>query len=164
MTVSGATSQPPASSPVGAPALPVEAVGVVSTLVRRLLADRRVRFLVAGGFNTAFGFGCFVFFQHTVGAHRGYMWTLLLTHVTSVLFAFATHRSFVFRVSGSVLLDLWRFESVYLTALGINAVLLPALVELAGLPVLAAQAVITVLNVILTWLGHSRFSFRRTSA
>jgi putative flippase GtrA len=92
------------------------------------------------------------------------MWTLALTHVTSVLFAFAIHRSFVFRVTGRVLLDLWRFESVYLAALGLNAVLLPVLVELGGLPVLVAQAAITCLNVAVSWLGHSRFSFRRSMA
>jgi hypothetical protein len=37
---------------------------------------------------------------------------------------------FVFRVWGHVLRDLVRFESVYLTALGINVVVLPVLVEL----------------------------------
>lgn len=159
------------TSPSVAPPTPGPLLGRASSLVakavllaRRALSDQRVRFLVAGGFNTAFGFACFVFYQHTVGGHWGYMWTLLLTHCTSVLFAFATHRSFVFRVSGKLLLDLWRFESVYLTALGINAVLLPAVVELGGLPVLVAQALITALNVTLTWLGHSRFSFRRVSA
>ena len=134
-----------------------------SSLARRAVEDRRVRFLLAGGLNTAFGFVCFVAYQHTVGTHWGYMWTLALTHVTSVLFAFATHRAFVFRVSGRLLLDLWRFESVYLAALGLNAVLLPLLVELGGAPVLVAQAAITCLNVAVSWLGHSRFSFRRPS-
>jgi putative flippase GtrA len=99
-----------------------------------------------------------------VGIHWGYMWALVLSHCTSVLFAFATHRSFVFRVTGNLVVDLWRFESVYLTALGINALLLPLLVEAGGLPVLLAQATITALNVTLSWLGHSRFSFRRASA
>jgi putative flippase GtrA len=136
-------------------------IHVGSELTRQILANRRLRFLLAGGVNTGFGFLCFVFYQHTVGHAWGYMWTLLLSHITSVLFAFATHRLFVFRVTGNLLMDLWRFESVYLTALGVNAVLLPLLVEAAGLSVLAAQAVITVLNVVLSWLGHSRFSFRR---
>jgi putative flippase GtrA len=134
------------------------------SLARKLFDDKRIRFVLAGGLNTGFGFACFVAYQHTVGAHWGYMWTLALTHCTSVLFAFATHRAFVFQVSGALLLDLWRFESVYLAALGLNAVLLPLLVELGSVPVLAAQAAITCLNVIVSWLGHSRFSFRRSSA
>jgi putative flippase GtrA len=131
------------------------------SLARTLFEDKRIRFLIAGALNTAFGFGCFVAYHHLLGERWGYMVTLALTHVTSVLFAYASHRSFVFRVSGRLLLDLWRFESVYLAALGLNAVLLPLLVELAGAPVLLAQGAITCLNVVVSWLGHSRFSFRR---
>src|SRR6476469_974309 len=131
--------------------------------VRSLLGDQRVRFVLTGGLNTAFGFLCFAAFQLAVGQHAGYMWTLLLTHVTTVLFAFATHRRLVFNVTGSVLRDLWKFESVYLVALGVNALLLPLAVEVAGLPVLVAQAVITVVNAVLSWLGHSRFTFYRKS-
>ena len=130
-------------------------------LGRTVLADKRVRFVLTGGLNTAFGFGCFVAYQFLVGQHFGYMWTLLLAHTTTVLFAFMTHRRIVFRVTGSVLRDLWRFESVYLVALGINAVLLPLAVEVVGLPVLMAQACITAINAFVSWLGHSRFSFHR---
>lgn len=133
----------------------------LGALTLALLRDKRVRFVVVGAANTGFGFACFVAYQHLVGARWGYMCTLALAHVTSVLFAFATHRSFVFHVSGSLLRDLWRFESVYLAALAVNAVLLPLMVEVGGVPVIVAQAVITVLNVVLSWLGHSRFSFRR---
>ena len=142
---------------------PAGAGSAQQALMRRVLEDQRARFLLAGALNTAFGYACFVVYQHTIGIHWGYMSTLALTHVTSVGFAFITHRSFVFRVSGRLLHDLWRFESVYLAALGLNAVLLPALVELVGVPVLVSQAAITCLSVAMSWLGHSQFSFRRTS-
>ena len=126
-----------------------------------LLSDKRVRFVLTGGLNTAFGFVCFAGYQLLVGQRFGYMWTLLLAHVTTVFFAFVMHRRLVFQVKGSVLSDLWKFESVYLVALGANALLLPLAVEVLGMPVLAAQAVITVANAVISWLGHSRFTFRR---
>jgi putative flippase GtrA len=135
--------------------------GAVPAPLAHLLADRRIRFVITGGINTLFGFACFVAYQNTVGVRWGYMWALLLAHVTSVLFAFTTHRRLVFRVTGSLLRDLWRFESVYLAAIGLNAVLLPLAVEVAHLPVIVAQAFITVVNAVVSWLGHSRFSFRR---
>jgi len=138
-------------------------VGQVARSFARRIDDKRMRFVLAGGLNTGFGFVCFVVYQHTIGVHWGYMWALALTHCTSVLFAFATHRSLVFRVSGGMLGDLWRFESVYLSALGLNAALLPLFVEVGGTPVLVAQACITCINVAVSWLGHSRFSFRRSS-
>ena len=49
-----------------------------------LLDDKRVKFVLTGVLNTAFGFGCFVAYQSLVGARFGYMWTLVLAHVTTV--------------------------------------------------------------------------------
>ncbi len=62
-----------------------------------------------------------------------------------------------------MLRDLVRFESVYLTGLGINAVVLPVLVEL-GLHRIPAQAIIWLPTLLLIYLGHRYFSFRRGAA
>jgi putative flippase GtrA len=81
-----------------------------------------------------------------------------------VLCAFVLYRTFVFVVHGHVLRDLVRFEMVNLTALGINALLLPLLVELAHWPVLVAQLSIVSVTVIVSFFGHRGFSFRRSTA
>jgi len=130
----------------------------------RLIKDRRVAFLIVGGINTVVGFLWFAFFEFAVGqwlGDYGYMVTLLLAHIAAVLCAFVLYRRFVFRVRGHVWLDLIRFESVYLVSLGINAVLLPLLVELAHLQPIVAQALIVFVTTIVSYVGHSRFSFRR---
>lgn len=127
----------------------------------KLVKDRRIAFLMVGVTNTAIGFGLFVFFELTIGRMWGYMATLLFAHVTSVLCAFVLYRKLVFRVRGNVLVDLLRFESVYLVALGVNAVLLPLLVELTPLQPIFAQALIVFVTTLISYFGHSRFSFRR---
>src|SRR5450759_3646935 len=71
------------------------------------------------------------------------------------------YRFVVFRVRGHVLSDLWRFETVYLSALAVNFALLPLLVEIAGLPVLLAQALIVFVTSLMSWVGHKHYSFRR---
>jgi putative flippase GtrA len=137
----------------------------------RLIHDQRVAFLIVGGINTVVGFSIFVVCSETVGhvvdqrfgKVAGTLVTVGISHVLSVLFAFVMHRRFVFRVRGHVLRDLVRFESVYLTALGINAVALPALVEL-GLNRIAAGAIIMACTTLLSWFGHRHFSFRRSAA
>lgn len=137
----------------------------------RLVHDQRVAFLVVGAINTVVGFGIFVACSETVGHvvdHRlgmvaGSLVTVGISHVPTVLFAFVMHRRLVFRVRGHVLRDLVRFESVYLTSLGINAVALPALVEL-GLHRIPAQAIIVASSVLLSYFGHRYFSFRRGAA
>ncbi|SON63248.1 hypothetical protein MSIMFI_04778 [Mycobacterium simulans] len=134
----------------------------------RLVRDQRVAFLIVGAINTVIGFGIFVACSETVGHlvdHQfgrvaGSLVTVGISHVLAVLFAFVMHRRFVFRVSGHVLRDLARFESVYLTALAINAVALPVLVEL-GLHRIPAQAIIVASTTLLSYFGHRHFSFRR---
>lgn len=131
----------------------------------RLVGDRRIAFLLVGGFNTVFGFALFVGFHLLLGdGFWNYMTTLLLTHVISVLTAFALHRRFVFDVHGHVWLDLARFEAVNLGMLGLNAVLLPFFVEVVGFEVIPAQLLAGVLIVVTSYLGHSLFSFRRPAA
>lgn len=126
--------------------------------------------MVVGALNTLAAFGIFVvcsltlghYVDHRFGKIAGSLVTVGVSHVLTVLFAFVMHRRFVFRVRGHVLRDLARFESVYLAALGVNAVVLPVLVEL-GFNRIAAQAVIVVSTMILSFFGHRHFSFRRTT-
>lgn len=134
----------------------------------RVVRDQRVAFLAVGAVNTVVGYACFVVLLFTVGKlwaePWGYLAALACTHVVSVLFAFVLYRFVVFRVRGHVLADLWRFETIYLSALAVNFVLLPVLVEIAHLPVLVAQAVSILATSVISWVGHRHFSFRRPSS
>jgi putative flippase GtrA len=130
--------------------------------ILRLVHDQRVAFLIVGCFNTANGFVLFVLFHHVLGnGFARYMTTLLLAHVVAVICAFFLHRRFVFRVRGHLLLDAVRFEMVNLGALALNAALLPFFVEVAGFGVVLAQLFAGGAVVVLSYLGHSLFSFRR---
>lgn len=134
----------------------------------RLFHDQRIAFLAVGVINAVVGFGIFVACSETVGRLvdrevgkvAGSLVSVGIMYVLSVLFAFVMHRRFVFRVRGHVLRDFVRYWSVYLTALGINAVALPLLVEL-GLARVHAQAIIVVFTALLSYFGHRHFSFRR---
>jgi putative flippase GtrA len=136
----------------------------------RVVRDQRVAFLIVGGVNTVIGFLCFVGFLalldqgvRPVPPSR-YLAALVCSHIVAVLIAFVLYRFAVFRVRGHVLADLWRFETVYLSALAVNFALLPVLVQLAHLPVLGAQALIVLVTSLMSWLGHKHFSFRRPTS
>ena len=115
-------------------------------LAASLLDDQRVRYLLVGGWNTVSSFVLFV-----------------VTVVISVLMAFVLHRRFVFEgaMEGHWPGQLLRFSQVYAGAFAINLALLPVLVELVGLPVLVAQAVLFVTTVTASFVGHRRWSFGR---
>jgi putative flippase GtrA len=125
-----------------------------------VVRDQRVVFLSVGAVNTLVGFLCFVGFLALLGPHL-YLAVLVCSHVVSVLIAFVLYRFVVFRVRGHVLADLWRFETVYLSALGVNLVLLPGLVEIVHLPVLLSQTLILLVTSLMSWVGHKHYSFRR---
>jgi putative flippase GtrA len=155
----------------GAPRDPADGAGDTPPppgLLLRLIRDQRVAFLIVGAINTGVGFLFFVVFDLTIGrwvdSFAGTVWgslaTLACAHVLSVIFAFVMYRRFVFKVTGHVWRDLARFESVYLVSIGINAVVLPALV-LLGVPRLIAQALILVVTTAISYFGHRSFSFRR---
>ncbi|MGW9629779.1 glycosyltransferase [Agromyces sp. NPDC055520] len=147
----------------GIPTPPAGMVGAPGPLLR-LIRDQRIAFLLVGATNTAIGFAFFVGFEVTIGRVWGYLATLAFAHVFSVLCAFVLYRFFVFKVRGHVWRDLGRFEMVYLVSLGVNAALLPLLVEIGGLPVIPAQALIVVVTTLISFFGHRGFSFRRTPA
>ena len=128
----------------------------------RVVRDQRVAFLAVGAFNTGFGFLCFAALLLVLG-QRLYLVALLCAYVISVLLAFVLYRHLVFRVSGHVLADLGRFVTVYLSALAVNVVMLPLLVELARVPVLLAQAMIVLVTSLISWVGHKHYSFRRST-
>ncbi|WP_233548777.1 GtrA family protein [Clavibacter lycopersici] len=136
--------------------------------LRGLLDDRRVRFLLVGGFNTVFAFALFAALEATAGRAlddagqpiAGSLVPLLGSYAVAILAAFALYRRLVFRVRGHVLRDLGRFVSVYLVSITLNAVLLPVLVAV-GVPRLGAQALLVVVITVISYVGHGRFSFRR---
>lgn len=121
----------------------------------------KIRFLLVGGFNTFIGFGAFAAIQYVSNGALHEVVSLLLAHLVASTIAFVLHRRVVFRVSGQILLDYVRFQSVYVVPLSINAVVLPLLVRIGGINVYVAQLLFTVVSVIVTYLGHKYFSFRR---
>jgi len=123
-----------------------------------------VRYVLVGAWNTVFGYGLFVLLHQLLSGTVHYIVILVVASLVAILNAFVCHRRFVFRVQGSVLLDLARFSVVYLVALAANVALLPLLVEVLGLHVLVGQALVVAGTVVASFFAHRSFSFRRPAA
>lgn len=130
--------------------------------MRALIQRREFAFLVVGGINLVIAIVLFAALLHTVGAYVHYMVVLALTYVLSISSAFYLQRRFVFKVRHQWITDFVRFCLVQSVGAGLNAVLLPLLVEVAHVPVLPAQVVALGLVALYSYFGHLFFSFRRT--
>jgi putative flippase GtrA len=135
----------------------------VIDLVRRLLNDERIRFLIVGGVNTLVGYGLFALIQFLFGQRIGYLGSLYSSYLIATVLAFTLHRRFTFRAheSGRLMLDFVRFAAVNVVSLLLNTGLLALLVELAHWNAYLAQAASVVVTTVVSYVGHKWFSFHR---
>jgi len=135
---------------------------VVGSLPRRLLLDRRVLFLLVGGFNLVQGVAWFALLHALLDDVLPYLVILMLAYAPAILIGFTLYRTFVFKVAGHWLRDLFRFTLVQGVAFAINVVSLPFLHEVLGVPLVLAQGISVVVILVFNYMGHLYFSFRRS--
>lgn len=134
-------------------------------LLLRLFRDQRIVFLFVGGLNTVIGTIWFALFDHLLGYRWngfGHYPALVITYVFAILCAFVLYRRLVFMVRGHVWRDLRRFSTVYISAFLVNITLLAVFVHGFGWQPLLSQCLIVFVTTAFSWVGHHRYSFKRT--
>lgn len=128
-------------------------------LLARWHANERLRFLAIGGWNTLFGYACFVGLYWLLHDHLHYLVIGVLAHIVAVINAFACHRLLVFRSRGAILAEFVRFNLAQLFVLGCGLLALWLVVTILHLSPLRGQALVTVGTILLSYIAHRRFSF-----
>jgi putative flippase GtrA len=129
-----------------------------------------IRYLLVGGFNTIFGYALFAALNlllQPLGSYS-YMLASFLANLIAITVAFLGYKWFVFKTHGSYLREWMRCLAVYSTSMVVTLAGLPVLVTLIHhvlkpqkpAPYIAA-AVMAVVTVALSFLGHKHFSFGR---
>jgi putative flippase GtrA len=131
--------------------------------------QKKVRFVLVGVWNTVFGYAVFVgldflftpFFEKR---YTAYMLAAVLMNILAILNAYIFHKFVTFRspLRGlAIITEFMRFFSVYLFSIFLGLVLLPVFVELFHLDPKISAALLIPITTIISYLGHSRFSFRK---
>ena len=121
---------------------------------------QQFRFLLAGGYNTGFGYVVFSGLYLLFGEQVHYLVIAVLAHGIAVINAFIVHRRLVFRSLEPWFASFLRFNMSQLAALAFGITCLYVLVSYGRMRPLLAQALVTAVSVLVTYLLHSRFSFR----
>jgi putative flippase GtrA len=132
-----------------------------------------IRYLLVGGFNTAFGYSLFALLNWSftgLGSYN-YMYAAVLSNLIAITVAFLGYKWFVFRTRGNYLKEWVRCVGVYGSSMAIGLVGLPILVPILRghlqhperAPYIAA-AILTVITVVFSYLGHKNISFRQKLA
>ena len=128
----------------------------------------KIKFILIGVWNTVFAYAAFVgldflftpFFDKRYAA---YMLALVLSSILSIINSYIFHKFITFRspIRGiAIIPEFLRFFSMYLFNFFLSIVLLPVFVEMFHLNPKIAGAITIPITTIISYLGHSRFSFK----
>jgi len=128
----------------------------------------KIRFFFIGIWNTIFGYLAFVgldiLFTHLFPErYLAYMSAALLSNILAIINAFIFHKYVTFKskVRGKdIIIEFARFFSTYLFSMILGLILLPFFVEVFGIEPKISGALLIPITVIISYLGHSKFSFR----
>lgn len=121
----------------------------------------KISYLLAGGWNTVFGYGIGLLFYYVMGGRDHVVFVGVAANICAITMAFFTYKVFVFRTKGNWLVEYLRCYLVYGGSAAMGIGLLWLAVDGLGLPFWMAQGLVVLVTVVVSYLGHSRFTFRR---
>jgi putative flippase GtrA len=126
------------------------------------------RYLIVGGFNTLFGYSCFALLTMVMTPRwpHAYILAGVISSFINITVSFLNYKWFIFKTKGNYFREWMRCVAVYSGAMLAVALLLPVCVFLLrhltpiynSAPYVAA-AILMVINVIASFIGHRKFSF-----
>lgn len=133
----------------------------MQVFIRTAWRHEKIRFLAVGVFNTVFGYLVFLALYLAFGARCHYLILSSVAHILSVLVAFCGQRTLVFRSAQPWPREFIRYNISLLFSFLTGLLSLYVLVEFAGLTPSVGQAITVVVTVVISYLAHRHFSFKR---
>ena len=132
---------------------------------------QKLRFLLVGGFNTLIAYLILLCINALLHAcqiplsdEKIASIALFIQYVITINISFLTMRYYVFQSHGNWKKEYIKALSVYALMFCINMPIMTAFMTFFGWPVRLAQAVYLVLEIILTFLLHKYYSFKKQPA
>ena len=129
-----------------------------------LTVERRqqMRFLLAGAWNTAFGYLAFLLAYELLGGSYASVPALILGYAIALPQSYAVQRFAVFQSRSAWRAQFSRFALVNTSIFVANLVLLPIAIRLCDVDPRVAQAIFILLTTIISYLAHKHFSFKQS--
>ena len=132
-----------------------------------------IRYLLVGGWNTAFSYGCYALLTAVLAnvVPYSYMVASIISSLLIITVSFLGYKWFVFKTKGNYLREWVRCLAVYSGSIALGFVLLPMLVYLIShytryqhqAPYIAG-ALLPLITVGVGFFGHKHISFRQPQA
>lgn len=133
----------------------------VFTNIRQKLDTHKMRYLLAGGWNTLFGYSTGIILYYAFSNYLHVLEIGLLANIVNITMAFLTYKLFVFQTEGNWIREYFRTYLVYGGATLAGLVLLWAMVGGLSMPFWLAQGLVMITIILASYVSHSRFTFRK---
>lgn len=133
---------------------------MISQVVRNAYASKPIRFLIAGGWNTAFAYILLAVLYYFFSNEVHYMFILVFCTIVNVTNAYIIHKFFVFKTKGNYIREYIRYYLVYSVPIGLGFISFPLCIEILKMNFYITQALLTFVTVIISYFGHKHVSFR----
>ncbi len=145
-------------------------VASVTNLVSK--HEVKVRFILVGAWNTALGYTIFVVLDSLLSLlfskrYLAYMSATVLANILSVFNAFIFHKYITFKSHAkgkNMAFEFLKFCTTYLFSFFLTLAALPFFVEILRVRPKAAGALIIPVVTVVSYVAHSRFSFKHRHA
>jgi putative flippase GtrA len=124
-----------------------------------LLSREKLSYLLVGSFNTLVGYFIGIAIYKALGGDLGIIWVGILSNIISITVSFLTYKIFVFRTKGKWVLEYVKSYLIYGGIAVIGIFFLWLFVEKMNISIWLSQALVIVVTVIISYVGHSRFTF-----
>ena len=127
----------------------------------------KVKFVIIGAWNTLFGYAVFFGFDSLFARiiprrYIAYLTAMALSNLLAIINAYIFHKYVTFKseVKGKgIIREFSKFTTTYLVSIGLSLALMPVFVEILRLNPKIAAALVILVCVVISYVGHSRFSF-----
>jgi putative flippase GtrA len=124
--------------------------------------EAKLRFLIVGAWNTAFGYVISIALYSLLKHHLNVVAITTLGSIASITNAFILHKIFVFRTQGNWLIEYFRSYLTYGITSIIGIGLVSLMVEMLGLAFWIAQGLAIAVVIPASFILHKKFTFTLT--
>ena len=133
--------------------------------IKKIISEpKKQSYLLVGLWNTIAAYSFFAGLYYYLHNHLNYLIILAISQICGLTNAYICYKIFVFKTKGNVLKEYIKFCLVYGGTFIANLFFISIFVGALGFNIYLCQAIISMVVVVLAYLGHEYFSFSPSSS
>lgn len=126
--------------------------------------DEMIKYLIVGGFNTVFGYLIGVIGFLLLQNKMHILFIAAISNILAISMSFLTYKTLVFKTKGDWIEEYLKCYMVYGSTALLGGLLIWIFVDYLSLNIWLAQAIVVLVTVCVSYFGHKKYTFKKTSS